>query len=139
MPPIFNSGDEREHTVATVLIDSLDLNDGTILVAHDRSGRIERELQRRGCDTVSWHRMQDESNTATAWPDDGRFDSACLRLSKDKTAFEMAFHAIVSRVQPGGRIWIYGANDEGTNKKLTRRRPTVGQLLLNVLCIEFMV
>ena len=113
MAPIFNSGDDREHTLATVLIESLDVHSGAVLVAHDRSGRIERELQSRGCETVSWHRMQDESNTATAWPYEGQFDGACLRLSKDKPAFEMAFHAIVSRVQPGGSIWIYGANDEG--------------------------
>ena len=41
------------------------------------------------------------------------YDAACIRLSKDKGAFEMALHAVASVTKADAPVWVYGANDEG--------------------------
>ncbi len=61
---------------------------------------------------------------ATAWPEGKAFDAACVRLSKDKGAFEMALHAAASVLQPEVPVWVYGANDEGI-KSAAKRMTTV--------------
>jgi len=124
MAPVFHSHDDRETTAAGVLLDSIDIRDGSILVAHDSSGRVARELIKRGCQVDPWWRMQQGGCAATPWPSGGPYDAATLRLSKDKGAFEMALHAIASRIRPGGNIWVYGANDEGI-KSAPKRLSTV--------------
>ncbi len=124
MAPVFHSHDDRETTTAGVLLDSIAIHEGSILVAHDSTGRIARELTKRGGQVEQWWRLQQEGYTATAWPSNGPFDAAILRLSKDKGAFEMALHAIASRLRPGGKIWVYGANDEGI-KSTPKRLSTV--------------
>jgi 16S rRNA (guanine1207-N2)-methyltransferase len=45
---------------------------------------------------------------------------ATLRLNRDKEAFELSMHAVLSVLKPGAALWIYGANDEGM-KSLPRR------------------
>jgi len=124
MAPVFHSHDDRETTAAGVLLDCMDVRDESILVAHDCTGRIARELTKRGCQVEQWWRMQREGCIASPWPSGGPYDAATLRLSKDKGAFEMALHAVASRVRPGGKIWIYGANDEGI-KSTPKRLSTV--------------
>ena len=124
MAPVFHSSDDRETTAAGVLLDSIVAHDGSILVAHDNTGRIARALTKRGCKVEQWWRIQCEGCNATPWTTGGPFDAAILRLSKDKSAFEMALHAVASRVRPGGKIWVYGANDEGI-KSAPKRLSTV--------------
>ena len=50
---------------------------------------------------------------AQAWPPAGPFDVALLRLPKAKDEQEMAAHACLSVLAPGGRLIVYGGNDEG--------------------------
>ena len=113
MPPIFHSANERETIAVSVLIESLPKMNGRILIAHDSTNRIAGELKQQGCEVEQWWRMHSQGCTATPWPPNGPFDAAILRLSKDKGAFDMALHAVASQVRPGGKIWVYGANDEG--------------------------
>ena len=124
MPPTFQTNDDRETTAASVLIGSIDIDAGRILAAHDHTGRIARELASRGCLVSEWWRVQGPNRPACAWPSDGPFDAATVRLSKDKTAFEMALHAVISQVRIGGKLWVYGANDEGI-KSASKRIATL--------------
>jgi 16S rRNA (guanine1207-N2)-methyltransferase len=58
-------------------------------------------------DVMAWCR-----HTAP-WPPEGPFASASLRLPLDKSAYEMALHAIAARLPQGAPLLVYGANDEG--------------------------
>jgi 16S rRNA (guanine1207-N2)-methyltransferase len=58
-------------------------------------------------DVVLW------SRETAAWPPDGPVASAVLRLPLDKGAYEMALHAIASRLPIGAPLLVHGPNDEG--------------------------
>ena len=48
-----------------------------------------------------------------AWPPDGPFDAAALRMSRSREAFMMALHALAANMREGAPLYVYGANDEG--------------------------
>jgi 16S rRNA (guanine1207-N2)-methyltransferase len=50
---------------------------------------------------------------ALAWPPDGPFDAAALRLPQAKDEVEMSVHALLGALLPDGRLVVYGGNDEG--------------------------
>lgn len=50
---------------------------------------------------------------ATAEPPQGPFDSVLLRLPKGRAEQEMSLHLCLSRLGEGGRLVLYGGNDEG--------------------------
>jgi 16S rRNA (guanine1207-N2)-methyltransferase len=58
-------------------------------------------------DVIPW------SRNCASWPPDGLFACASLRLPRDKGAYEMALHAVASRLSPGAPLFVYGLNDEG--------------------------
>ena len=58
----------------------------------------------------------------------GQYDAATVRLSKDKSAFEMAIHAVLSVLKPDAPLYIYGANDEGIKSVPRRLRDLCGEL-----------
>ena len=68
--------------------------------------------------------MTTRAHVGTTWPSATQVDAVTLRLSKDKTAFEMALHAAANCLKSGGKLWVYGANDEGI-KSAHRRIDTV--------------
>jgi 16S rRNA (guanine1207-N2)-methyltransferase len=82
---------------------------GPIWVAGDASGRIETAVEE--CASVlSWKRTGADG---APWPGPERADAAIVRLPKGREAFEMALHAIASRLSPGAPLLVVGANDEG--------------------------
>ncbi|MBV1696636.1 MAG: methyltransferase [Hyphomicrobiales bacterium] len=50
---------------------------------------------------------------ATAEPPQGPFDTVLLRLPKGRAEQEMSLHLCLSRLGEGGRLVLYGGNDEG--------------------------
>ena len=113
----------REHTVAEVLLGVLELPpSGRFLVADDTHGFVRQGLQSDDTQIHQYWRAATDEHGAEAWPPPGPFDGATLRISKDKTAFEMNLHALASVLRKGAFLWIYGANDEGiksASKKLS--------------------
>src|SRR5262245_12860030 len=67
----------------------------------------------RGADGVVWNRRLIEGAGAAPWPPDGPFDLAFVRLPKAREEQAMAAHAALSVLRPGGRLVVYGGNDEG--------------------------
>ncbi len=114
---------ERERTVAEVLLGVLDLPaDGPFLVADDPHGFVHAGITTKDLQIHQYWRTATEQHGASAWPPPGPFRGATLRLSKDKTAFEMTLHALAAILPAQAPLWVYGANDEGiksTAKKLT--------------------
>lgn len=58
----------------------------------------------------SWRRYGID---ATVWPPEGRFGRVVLRLPKGRRSLEAMLHVSASRLEPGGEMWVCGANDEG--------------------------
>jgi 16S rRNA (guanine1207-N2)-methyltransferase len=87
--------------------------DGPVLVAN-HVGRLPALLAERGILVTQWHRrLVVGGPAAQAWPPPGPFKVAMLRLPKAKDEQEMAAHACLGTLREGGRLIVYGGNDEG--------------------------
>lgn len=86
---------------------------GRILVAGDTDGAMVLALKEGGAEVSSWNRLALGGKPAAAWPADGAFDGAVLRLPRGWAAFELALHALAARLPSGAPLWIVGSNDEG--------------------------
>ena len=118
----------REARVGDVMVDhlaALHPLSGHVLVVDDELGRVEAELARRGALVSAWRRRVVGARPAHAWPLDGPFDAATLRLPKGRESLRMGLHAAASRIGQGGSLWLYGSNDEGVR--------SVGPILEDVL------
>jgi 16S rRNA (guanine1207-N2)-methyltransferase len=85
---------------------------GRILLAN-QAGQLPALLAASGRAFALWNRRRVDSSKAEPWPAAGPFDVALLRLPKAKDEQEMAAHACLSVLAPGGRLVLYGGNDEG--------------------------
>ena len=92
-------------------LDAIDLKGRVLLANH--AGALPALLAERGVAAALWNRRLAGSAKAQAWPPAGPFDVALLRLPKAKDEQEMAAHACLSVLAPGGRLIVYGGNDEG--------------------------
>jgi 16S rRNA (guanine1207-N2)-methyltransferase len=68
----------------------------------------------------------DEADLARPWPPAGPYRVVALRLPRSWEAFEMALHATLGVLEPGGRLLVYGTNDEGIRSAARRMEPLVG-------------
>jgi 16S rRNA (guanine1207-N2)-methyltransferase len=94
---------------------------GSVLIAN-HVGRLRARLSEQGSAVTEWHRrLVPAGAAARAWPPPGPFDVALLRLPKAKDEQEMAAHACLGSLREGGRLVVYGGNDEGI-------RPAAGML-----------
>ncbi len=115
MSRLDNRATDRDSTIAAVAAEALSERkpQGRILVAFDSDGGIAQALTEGGAQVVPWLRLAQDGKTATAWPPDGGFDGAVLRLPRGWASFEMALHALAARLPVGAPLWIVGSNDEG--------------------------
>lgn len=85
----------------------------TLISALDETGRVAEAAASLDLPCTSWHRFQVPGAVATAWPPEGSFGLGALRLPKGREALDMSVHAMLARLEPGARLFVYGANDEG--------------------------
>jgi 16S rRNA (guanine1207-N2)-methyltransferase len=87
---------------------------GRVLLANQTCHRPAR-LAARGIEFSQWDRrlVGAGSGKAAPWPPAGPFEVVLLRLPKAKDEQEMAAHACLSVLAPGGRLVVYGGNEEG--------------------------
>jgi 16S rRNA (guanine1207-N2)-methyltransferase len=105
---------------------------GPVLAVDDEEGAVEAELSRSGALVRAWRRRAVRDRPAHPWPPDGPFDAATIRLPKGRLCLQMVLHAVVSRVRPGGGVWLYGANDEGVRSA----KPLLEDVLREVRTVE---
>jgi 16S rRNA (guanine1207-N2)-methyltransferase len=86
-------------------------------------------LRGRGVECVIWNRRLVEGMAATPWPPRGPFDLALVRLPKARDEQDMTAHAALSVLRAGGRLILYGGNDEGI-------RPAAARLDELAGCVE---
>ncbi len=85
---------------------------GTILLAETAS-TLPSILTRRGLTALMWRRRASVDQPATPEPPRGTFDTVLLRLPKSREEQRMASHLCLGTLSPGGRLVVYGGNDEG--------------------------
>jgi 16S rRNA (guanine1207-N2)-methyltransferase len=107
-------------------LDAIDLK-GRILLAN-HAGALPTLLAERGVDAELWTRRRAGNAKAQAWPPAGPFDIALMRLPKAKDEQEMAAHACLSVLVPGGRLIVYGGNDEGIRSAGSRLEEVCGEV-----------
>jgi 16S rRNA (guanine1207-N2)-methyltransferase len=105
---------------------------GRVLAVDDEEGAVEEELSRSGAMVHAWRRRAIRDRPAHPWPSDGPFDAATIRLPKGRLSLQMVLHAVVSRIRPGGDVWLYGANDEGVRSA----KPLLESVLREVRTVE---
>jgi 16S rRNA (guanine1207-N2)-methyltransferase len=92
-------------------LDAIGLS-GRVLLA-DQACNLSCLLAARGIKFCAWNRRQSARVTAAPWPPAGPFETVLLRLPGAKDEQEMAAHACLSVLSPGGRLVVFGGNDEG--------------------------
>jgi 16S rRNA (guanine1207-N2)-methyltransferase len=60
-----------------------------------------------------WNRRLEGGHPAAPWPSGGPFEAALVRLPRSTDEQRMSLHASLSVLAPGGRLILYGGNDEG--------------------------
>ena len=110
----------------------LELGD-RVLLAGEASPALLDALAVAGARIGLWIRRADPASTdasgpsARAWPQDGPFTAALLRLPRAKDELDMMLHAAAARVVPGGIVAVYGANDEGIKSSAARVENLIGE------------
>ncbi len=74
---------------------------------------LQRLLAPKGIAVQAWHRRSGSEQSATPEPPSGPFDAALLRLPKSREEQRMTVHQCLGVLAPGGRLIVYGGNDEG--------------------------
>ena len=112
----------RDEAAVALALAELDMAppQGAVLVVEDPQDDLVSAVQRGGGAVETWHRRAGPGRTGASWPPTGPFELAAIRLPKAKDELEMALHAAASVVRPGGRIWLYGAKDEGIRSEERR-------------------
>jgi 16S rRNA (guanine1207-N2)-methyltransferase len=104
--------------------------DQRVLVAY-QDGRVPGLLRRRGLRCDVWNRRVARNGDAAApLPPVGPFDVILLRLPKSKPEQHMAMRMLAERLAPGGRLVVYGGNDEGIKPIATRLADHFGTVAL---------
>jgi 16S rRNA (guanine1207-N2)-methyltransferase len=107
-------------------LDAIDLKGRVLLANHARA--LPALLGERGVDAALWTRRLAGGAKAQPWPEAGPFDIALLRLPKAKDEQEMAAHACLSVLVPGGQLIVYGGNDEGIRSAGGRLAEVCGEV-----------
>ena len=125
MSDLMGTSRERERTVAEVLLQAIDCPErgDRVLIVDDPISALNK-LDGKGASVYHWHRY---GRLGTAWPNNGPYDIATIRLNRDREAFELTLHAVLSVLKPEGTLWIYGANDEGMKSLPKRLRTWIGE------------
>lgn len=90
------------------------------LLLVNQHGDLPSLLHSRGAGAQVWNRRSGGGTEPQPWPPPGPFDAALVRLPKAKDEQDMTVHAALSVLQPGGRVILYGGNDEGTRSAAAR-------------------
>lgn len=101
---------------------------GPTLVLGDPDGGATRAVEDAGARARRWDRRLREGAEVSPWPPGGPFAAAVLRLPKAKDELEMLVHASAARLEPGGTLLVYGANDEGIRSADRRIAPLLGDV-----------
>lgn len=119
--------DEASTALAVRHLPSLDPR-GPVLVMEDPRDELVGLLERQGLEVTRWHRRARRGRPASAWPGGGPYGTVALRLPRAKEELEMLAHAAASLLEPEGRLFVYGAKDEGAGSAGRRLEEAFGSV-----------
>lgn len=113
--------DDPDGAAAALIEASLDevaLSSGAeLLLVNQTDGRTSNLFARAGHRVTIWNRRASAFTDATIGPAQASaqvgFDAALIRMPKSKDELVMTVHRSAAVVRPGGRVIVYGGNDEG--------------------------
>ena len=98
---------------------------GRILLVN-QGGILPALIKERGLAYAVWNRRVTVDLPAAPWPSAGPFDIALVRLPKARDEQAMTAHAVLGVLGPGGRLIVYGGNDEGIRSAATMLQDLTG-------------
>lgn len=101
---------------------------GPVLVLRDADATAADAFSSRDVEVVRWDREARPGVRTSAWPPEGPFGTAALRLPRAKEELEMLVHAAAASLRPEGVLLVYGANDEGIRSAPGRVEPLFGEV-----------
>lgn len=118
------SRDEAAATLAVRELKELPVR-GSLAVFEDPLALVAEAAEREGVRVEPWSRRVPG---ADLHPPEGPYDAVALRLPRAREEFEMLLHLAAARLRPGGRLLVYGANDEGIKSAAKRIQPLFGDV-----------
>lgn len=122
----------RDEAAAALVLKHLDRLgvEGPVLVMEDPRPEVRSALEARlpSEGVTAWHRRALGNRPAAPWPPPALFGTAFLRLPKARDELEMAAHAAAHRLAPEGRLFVYGAKDEGAGSAAGRLESAFGEI-----------
>jgi 16S rRNA (guanine1207-N2)-methyltransferase len=121
--------DDPERAADSLIARSLDAiaPRGRMLLAN-QGGRLPDELRARGLSVVVWNRRVVNGQPAAPEPPAGPFDMALVRLPKARDEQVCTTHAALNVLSSGGRLILYGGNDEGIRGAATTLEALTGSI-----------
>ncbi len=86
---------------------------GPVLIMGERLPDVASAFRAEDLEVTSWNRRALGGRAATSWPPPGPFGAATLRFPRGREEFLMGLHSSASVLRPEGRLFVYGAKDEG--------------------------
>lgn len=112
--------DRAASALVEASVSDLAIASGARLLLVEAEPRLADWLRQRDHDVTLWRRRLMPGGTASCQPPAGPFDVALLRLPKTKDELEMSAHLACGVLRDGGRLFIYGGNDEGVRTAAKR-------------------
>jgi 16S rRNA (guanine1207-N2)-methyltransferase len=100
---------------------------GRLLLVNQQDRALAHLLSAQGAEVAEWNRRCGAAAPAP-WPPAGPFDTVLVRLPKAKDEQEMTVHAALGALHPGGRLVLYGGNDEGIRSAASRLGGLCGEV-----------
>ena len=114
MKPVYNRASERERILRDAVERIWTLPPPTeSLLVYDEPGLIYEMFADKGHAVHHWNRWSRGHVAGQVVPDAVQASAAVRLIPKSKDALRYAGHVLASRLEPGARIYLCGANDEG--------------------------
>ncbi len=107
-------------------LDGIGLGSGPVLLVN-QAGALPAAVRARGAEPSIWNRRLVPGFSASPWPPSGPFEAALVRLPKARDELEMTLAAVAGVLTTGGRIIVYGGNDEGIRSAGSVLREVAGE------------
>jgi 16S rRNA (guanine1207-N2)-methyltransferase len=100
---------------------------GRVLLVN-QGGGLPGRLKAEGLAFELWNRRLVQGLPAATWPASGPFDVALVRLPKARDEQAMTLHATLGVLGVGGRLVLYGGNDEGIRSAAAMLEEVAGEV-----------
>ena len=114
MKPVYNRASERERILRDAVERIWTLPPPTeSLLVYDDPGLIYEMFADKGHAVHHWNPLVSRACGGPSRPRCSSSECCCSRIQSLKDALRYAGHVLASRLEPGARIYLCGANDEG--------------------------